>query len=354
MCNNGGFTEIPIREFSPFIEYLSLSKNNISRIMTESFMEFKHLRKLSLDGNNITRIERFAFKGLSKLRELSIQQTSLSKLERFSFSGLQNVTAILLSHNRIKLIEESSFAGSSNIRIILLDHNPIHVIHSKAFANLRHVEYLILPSGIRSIQPDAFNGLDSVGLIKLPFMDLEFLEPYTFRGLNQVHLLSIQESDLGVIRSKVFKGLTSVGSLNIINNKIDYVQELKITRENKIKILRLLGNHLLQSPAPGTVEIQVSENFTVVGNHFPCNCQIHSVLEGPLGNGTSYNFLLKNYCISPLELNGKAIIEMNLDNVAKCANTHNVNSWDATVSMGCKHFVKLYACSLLLIILMFY
>lgn len=326
------------------IDSLTLSKNNIPLIRSEALVELKNLGELYLDNNNITRIGRFAFKGLPKLRKLSIQNTSLNKLEKFSFSGLQNLTFILLNDNRIRSIEESAFAGSFNIRMIFLHHNPIHIVQSKAFANLRNVEHLIFPSGIRTLESDAFNGLDSVGLIKLPFMDLIALEAYTFRGLSYVHVLSIQESDLGVVKPNVFHGLTNVGSLNVINNKIDHLQELKIVPENKIKIFRLLGNHVLQTPVPGNMDVRVVENFTVIANHFPCDCRIHAILDGPLANGTSYNFLSKNFCISPLEMNGKPMSNISVEDVPRCSNEYNLDSWDAATSTERKGMVMLYFC----------
>lgn len=326
LCTTADLNDIPLREFPPFIEHLSLTKNNIPVIKTEAFVDLKHLRKLTLDGNNISRIVPFAFKGLGKLRELSIHNTHLTKLEKFSFSGLQNLSAILLNHNRITTIEESTFAGTSNVRLIYLNQNPIHTIEARAFANLRNVEHLIFPAGIRVIEPHAFDGLDSVGLIRLPFMDLNSLEPFTFHGLTHIHVLSIQECDLGIIKPNAFSGLVNVGSLNLINNKIDHLQELRISRENRIKVLRLLGNHMLQTPALGAVEVEVLENLTVVKNHFPCDCRIHTVLESPLANRTSYNFTLINYCISPLELHGKMIQDMGVDRISRCAEEYSLRS----------------------------
>jgi len=336
-CTAGDVSEIVLREFPPSIEHLSLAENNIPVIKTEAFVDLKHLRKLILDGNNISRIVPFAFKGLGKLRELIIHNNHLTKLEKFSFSGLQNLTAVLLNNNRITTIEESTFAGTSNVRFIYLNDNPIHTIQARAFANLRNVEHLIFPSGIRVIEADAFDGLDSVGLLRLPSMDLSSLEPYTFRGLTHVHVLAIQESDLGVVKPNVFVGLVNVGSLNLIKNKIDHLQELRITPANRVKVLRLLGNHVLQAPPFGAVQVEVLENFTVVMNHFPCDCRIHTVLESPLANGTSYNFTLINYCISPLELNGKVIQDMGMDRINRCAREYSLKSWDAAVSVRFAH-----------------
>ncbi|GLH04915.1 Uncharacterized protein GBIM_10542 [Gryllus bimaculatus] len=205
-------------------------------------------------------------------------------------------------------------------------------VETSAFSGLTNVEHLIFPSGIRSVEPDAFSGLDTVGLLKLAFMDLTSLKPHTFRGLSHVHVLAIQESDLGVIRTGAFEGLTQlvvsggwcvgaqVGSLNLLNNKIDALQELAITRENAVRVLRLHGNHLLENPRPGAVVIEAVDTLSVMGNHFPCDCHIHSLLEGPLANSTvpRQDFRSHNFCISPLELNGQPMSALDLDAIGRC------------------------------------
>ncbi|KAL4120584.1 hypothetical protein QTP88_013252 [Uroleucon formosanum] len=325
LCNSGHLTFVPLSDLPKTVEHLSMTKNNLTYLPTDAFTGLRHLRKLTLDTNCIRRVDRFAFRGLSRLRELSIQHTPLESLEKFSFAGLQNVTAILLGYNQISVIHEFAFAGTANIRLILLNNNPLHTVSANAFSGLTNVEHLILPSGIQQLQPDAFNGLDSVGLLKLSFMDLTSLKPYTFRGLNHVHVLSIQDSDLGVIRSDAFTDLAHVGSLNLLNNKIDAVQSLTVSRKNFIRHFRFNGNHVLDSPRRGTfsgLASAASDGFTVVGNHFPCDCHLFRFLDGhPFGNKSLDLFTGQNYCISPLELNGQPVAVVDPAVVDKCLQT---------------------------------
>ncbi|XP_067000320.1 chondroadherin [Anabrus simplex] len=319
LCNTGGLTEIPIKLLPPTVEHLSLTKNHFPIIKSDAFAGLRGLKKLSLDGNNISIIKPFAFRGLPRLRELSIQHTPLTTVAQFAFAGLQNITAIFLGHNRIQRVEGYAFAGTSNVRLLLLNNNPIQKVESSAFSGLTNVEHLIFPSGIRSVEADAFSGLDTVGLLKLAFMDLTSLKPHTFRGLSHVHVLAIQESDLGIIRTGAFEGMTQVGSLNLLNNKIDAVQELAIRPVNRVRILRIHGNHLLETPLPGAVVIQGVETLSVVNNHFPCDCHIHTLLESPLANSTTgVDFRAKNFCISPLEVNGRPMDTLDLDSIGRC------------------------------------
>jgi Leucine-rich repeat (LRR) protein len=319
LCNTGGLTEIPIKTLPSTVEHLSLTKNHFPVIKSDAFAGLRGLKKLTLDGNNISTIKPFAFRGLPRLRELSIQHTPLTTVEHFSFAGLQNVSTIHLGYNRIQRLEGYAFAGTSNVRLLLLNNNPLHRVDSSAFSGLSNVERLILPSGIRVVEPDAFSGLDTVGVLKLAFMDLTSLKPFTFRGLSHVHVLSIQDSDLGIIRISAFEGMTQVGVLSMKNNKIDAIQELRLRPVNRVRIMHFHGNHLLETPLSGAVVIQGVEVLSVVDNHFPCDCHIHTLLESPLANDSSgADFRSKNYCISPLEMNGKPMSALDVESIGRC------------------------------------
>lgn len=317
LCNTGGLEEIPTLQLPLTVEDLSLTKNDFPVIKSDAFAGLKGLRKLSLDGNNISLIKPFAFRGLNKVRELSIQHTPLGFIGQFSFAALQNVTLLVLANNKIKYIEGYSFAGTSNIKLILLSNNPLHSIQSNAFSGLTNVDHLILPSGIRVIEPDSFNGLQHVGLLKLNFMDLSSLMPFTFRGLSFVHVINIQDSDLGAIRKHAFYGLSHVHNLNILNNKIDVIEQLYLASDHDIKTLRFHGNHILEAPRSGDTLLEVN-TISAINNHFPCDCQIHNILESDFATNSTIEFQQHNYCISPIEYNGKSMSFVDSDIIAKC------------------------------------
>uniref|UniRef100_A0A6P7F3Y0 Insulin-like growth factor-binding protein complex acid labile subunit n=1 Tax=Diabrotica virgifera virgifera TaxID=50390 RepID=A0A6P7F3Y0_DIAVI len=317
LCNSGGLQEIPKKLLPPSVEHLSLTRNHFPIIKSDSFSGLRYLRKLSLDGNNISIIKPFAFRGLPRLRELSIQETPLATVAQFAFAGLQNISAIYLSHNKIKKVESYAFAGTSNLRLLVLTNNPLYKLERHAFSGLNNVERINLPSGIRVIEPDAFDGLDTVGYIKLAFMDLPALTTGIFRGLTNIGVFSIQESDLGIIDGSAFNGMSFIRNFNILNNKIDGIEYFNITEEQKIGHLKFQGNHILEIPKADTLIIEV-EKLTVISNHFPCNCHIHSLLEGPLTNGSISEFISKNFCISPLEVNGLPMSSLDAEAIGRC------------------------------------
>lgn len=209
-------------------------------------------------------------------------------------------------------------------------------IESSAFASLTHVEHLILPSGLRVIEPDAFYGMDSVGLLKLSYMDLTELSPFTFRGLTNVAVLSMQESDLGVICANSFDGLSHVGTLKLLSNKIDIIEELNLTASHHIKQLIFHGNHLLETPEPGAILLDGIQNISVMNNHFPCGCHVHTLLDSPLSNGSYQHgdFLSRNYCISPLDVNGRPMSELDLYAIGRCQEQVTRENLDASGSVS--------------------
>ncbi|KAG9431651.1 reticulon-4 receptor-like 2 isoform X3 [Apis mellifera carnica] len=203
------------------------------------------------------------------------------------------------------------------IEELSLTKNNFPIIKGDAFAGLKLLRKLTM-DGIRIIEPDAFDGLQHVGLLKLTYMDLSSLQSYTFRGLSYVHSLNIQESDLGIVEKDAFTGLAHVDRLNILNNKIDLIEKLFLRYENSIEMLRFHGNHVLEAPHHAKdINLEVS-SISAIDNHFPCDCQAHNVLESDFVNGTITEFQKKNYCISPIEYNGKPMNFVDFGLIAKC------------------------------------
>ncbi|XP_048516516.1 leucine-rich repeat-containing protein 15-like [Dendroctonus ponderosae] len=256
-------------------------------------------------------------RGLPRLRDLSIQHTPLETVSPFAFAGLQNISAIFLSYNKIKKVESYAFAGTINLKQLVLAHNPLLKLESNAFTGMTEIDRITLPSGIRTLEADCFNGLDTLGHLQLAFMDLRHLKGGIFRGLTNVNYLSIQESDLGNIEGDAFNDMTFVRNLNILNNKIDSIQWLNFTWEQHVGHLRFQGNHILEIPRAETLLVEV-EKLTVIQNHFPCDCHVHSLLDGPLANGSMIHFVSKNYCISPLEVNGLPMSSIDIDSIGRC------------------------------------
>lgn len=156
-------------------------------------------------------------------------------------------------------------------------------------------------SGIKSIEPMAFAGLEGVDVLELSFMDLPSLLPGTFHSLTRVGKLSLRDSDLGIIREGAFDGLQNVRMLELANNKIDGVEELYLVQNNSVHMFKLTGNHMLENPQYVVLEVR---EVIIKGNHLPCECG-KDPLDNPLA--IMQNFENENFCISPLKVRGLAL-----------------------------------------------
>ena len=105
--------------------------------------------------------------------------------------------------------------------------------------------------------------------------------------------------------------------LNILNNKIDFIEQLHISSENRIGTFLFRGNHVLEAPRPADISLQV-KTVMIYDNHFPCDCQIHIILESDFVNNSAVEFRKHNFCISPLEYNAKPMSSVDLDLIATC------------------------------------
>ncbi|XP_026326911.1 chondroadherin [Hyposmocoma kahamanoa] len=300
VCNSAMLRGVP-SALSTGVTQLSLSRADLRVLRSDAFAHLRQLRRLALDACNLTRIRPFAFRGLPRLRELLIQHTPLATVDAFAFAALQNITSIVLTHNRIAQIEGYAFAGTNFIKLISLRNNPIKKILAHAFSGLTDVSQIELPSGIRSIEPQAFAGLEGVGVLELAYMDLPSLLADTFRGMTRVGRLALRESDLGIIKVSAFDGLQRVDTLEMCNNKIDGIEELALVQNNSVNTFKLTGNHILESPESVVLEV---ENIVIRGNHLPCECG-RDPLANPLA--LAEDFAEENFCISPLKVRGRSL-----------------------------------------------
>ncbi|CAK1578429.1 unnamed protein product [Parnassius mnemosyne] len=300
VCNSATLRGVPAA-LSPSVMQLSLSRADLRVLRSDAFAHLRQLRRLSLDACNLTRIKPFAFRGLPRLNELYIQHSPLTTVDAFAFAALQNISSIVLTYNKIAQIEGYAFAGTNFIKLISLRNNPIKRILAHAFSGLNDVNQIEFPSGIRSLEPQAFAGLEGVGVLELAYMDLPSLLPDTFFGMTRIGRLALRESDLGVIRAGAFDGLRYVDILEVCNNKIDGVEELSLVRNNSVRTFKVTGNHMLESPEAVVLEV---DNIVIRGNHLPCECG-RDPLANPLA--LTQDFADENYCISPLKVRGRSL-----------------------------------------------
>lgn len=147
------------------------------------------------------------------------------------------------------------------------------------------------------------------------------------------HKTSLYTLGLNQLGYSFSEGLTHVTTLNFLNNKIDAIQDMHVLPEQRVRFLRFQGNHVLDVPKPESVSFGV-ERLTVISNHFPCNCHVHALLEGPLANGSVGDFVSSNFCISAFEDNGKPLAEVDLESIGRCQEEVTRENLEASKDAG--------------------
>ena len=136
---------------------------------------------------------------------------------------------------------------------------------------------------------------------------------------------------MGVIGAEAFTNMTNVTKLSLINNKIDRMDQLRLTARNGVKSLHMTGNHLLDVPPLGSALAIGADTAVaarvITNNHFPCDCRVFRLLDSSLadGDGGAARFAADNYCISPASVQGKSIeTAIDYSNLAACPDENEV------------------------------
>lgn len=84
---------------------------------------------------------------------------------------------------------------------------------------------------------------------------------------------------------------------------------------------------------------------------------MHTLLDSPLSNGSYQrgDFLSRNYCISPLDVNGKAMSELDLFAIGRCqeqVTRENLESDAISLHSNKQRHYRIYACVMAVLLLM--
>lgn len=110
------------------LEYLTLYRNNISRIENGTFIGQSGLEFIEAMDNRIEVIEEDAFLGLEGLLGLMLIGNRIRALAPRTFHPLENLIFIDLERNLIERIEDGTFAENPELLSIYLEFNQINAV----------------------------------------------------------------------------------------------------------------------------------------------------------------------------------------------------------------------------------
>lgn len=122
---------------------LSLERNHIEALGTDSLKALRALTELNLRRNRLWTIQQDAFRPLGRLGLLNLGHNRLSALPNQLFRGLSQLTTMHLEANRLTGVD-CALSGLRSLRKLHLNNNQIGAIAGSAFAHLQELSFLHL------------------------------------------------------------------------------------------------------------------------------------------------------------------------------------------------------------------
>ncbi|XP_072179850.1 uncharacterized protein [Diadema setosum] len=214
-CEYRQMSEVPME--CNTASYLSLSHNQIERIVPGTFQGFSDLEVLILSNNRIRQVESNAFPGVPKLREIDLQSNNLELFDRLALNGSSDLQDIYLSNNNIKDIESETFQFVTKLKFIALYNNNLARLNPGVFDNLMYLEVLDLGSNKLKTLP---NGI--------------------FAHLIRLQTIILSNNQL-ISTGKVLL-LPQIANLEACNNNLTRLENLTEETLGRLQVFLLEGN----------------------------------------------------------------------------------------------------------------
>ncbi|XP_077267764.1 podocan-like isoform X1 [Temnothorax americanus] len=118
------------------VSILYINYNNITKLMSNDFMQMPKLTTLVLGGNKINEIDVEVFANLSVLMKLDLSRNMLSFLPEGWAESLVSLEYLDLSDNQFTLLESLSLTNTLSLIKIYLPMNPLAHLNVKYFESL--------------------------------------------------------------------------------------------------------------------------------------------------------------------------------------------------------------------------
>ncbi|KHN82694.1 Leucine-rich repeat-containing protein 15 [Toxocara canis] len=229
------------------IRELALENANIIEIGRHAFRNLR-IKKLVLDNNHIRALHPDAFRGLeSVMQELSISKNKLTAVPTDSLIAMRALSVLSLKCNNIGDINTPIFRNLSSLIDLNLGCNQICNIEGPAFHDVRRsLQNLILDNNcLTAIPSDAIRNLDNLIGLHIKYNQICNIEGPAFHDVRRsLQNLILDNNCLTAIPSDAIRNLDNLIGLHIKYNQIQKLQKLQLTNLSSLTILTLTGNKI--------------------------------------------------------------------------------------------------------------
>ena len=199
------------------LEFLKLSKNDLTTLPAGVFDGLSAVRELSLQTNDLTALPDGAFRGLTGPLWIKLDNNEFSAFPAEALDDLgPNLTGLYLAYNDIAALPAGAFEDFERLKTIDLENNDLTALPAGVFDGLGALEYLFLGSNdIASLPAGVFDDLGGLLKLYLTNNELTALPAGVFDHLAALEDLDLDDNELTALPAGLFEGLTKLTRLSL-------------------------------------------------------------------------------------------------------------------------------------------
>lgn len=301
-CESVGLSGVPA-DVPSEVNWLDLSRNNITRLRSRSLSRTRNLIHLKLSQNNVHAIDDDVFQGLGNLKVIDLDLNNLTGLGQATFAGaeslihldlsgnrienadgvfagLKDLSRLDLRNNRLSQLTQNTFRGLASLRYLLLTSNRINHIDRRTFRPLEKLVYVVLKGNPIGDQPLRFH-FHSNSLTYLDVSECGLSE--VPKGLpGSARYLQLRRNNLTVLARNSFVECPFLTILVLDENQISSIEDRTFEHLAQLQQLWLNNNRLteLPRPLPPSAErllVDLNRVEEIRADSFPVRSQMHTL-----------------------------------------------------------------------------
>lgn len=216
----GSLNNSMFKRFAGHLVALTCTNCQLTNIDDDTFVGLKNLRYLSLPRNNLTKVKTAWFNDTVYLKTLEFTGNRINDIENNAFSKLDILTSIDLRHNNLTRLKAEWFAHLVGVNIVSLQANKISSIEDNTFSNLTRLQYLALEGNkLKQAKGKWFGDNATLQMLSLSNNNVEYFAKELLKELHSLEALSIFNSKLDCASiKKIIEGLPKLNLLSIENS----------------------------------------------------------------------------------------------------------------------------------------
>ncbi|XP_064614815.1 toll-like receptor 7 [Liolophura sinensis] len=222
--------------FRGSLNVLSLVKNGLELIGTQTFINLTDLTYLNISDNNLRSIPQFCLGSECKLQTLDLRKNLLQHINVEIFRTLKELRILNIANNKLKRIEEDSFSSLRKLRTLHLENNEITFIHQDSLpTDSDYLHEIYLQNNPLIYLPEGVIFLTGITLVDLSGCNITFNSLLDTINAVNIHSFTFILNDAAATRTDDYDKTRE----NLLKRRQDYKRTINLS-----------GNNISSIPAP--------------------------------------------------------------------------------------------------------